>query len=118
MNLLLVQHGQARDKTEDPSRSLSETGIKNAGKMAKQLCETGITVTEIRHSGKARAEQTAEIFAKHLPPQNGVSKADGLNPKDDVAKTAEILINDPSTPIAMSTLMLVGHLPFMSRLAG
>ena len=83
MNLLLVQHGQAKSETEDPARSLSDVGVKAAEKMAKWLSASEIQVDEIRHSGKQRAEQTASIFAKHLSPHRGVVATSGLNPKDE-----------------------------------
>ena len=34
--------------------------------MATWAAGAGVHVDEIRHSGKLRAQQTAEIFAKHL----------------------------------------------------
>lgn len=112
MNLYLVQHGQARSKEEDPARSLNEAGVKAAEKMAKWLAYSEIQINEIRHSGKKRAEQTASIFAEHLSPQQSVIAVPGLNPKDDVRPIAD----EVST--YSGSLMLVGHLPFLSRLAG
>jgi len=112
MNLLLVQHGQAKSEAEDPARSLNQLGVESAEKVAKWLSLSGIEVTEIRHSGKTRAEQTAEIFAKYLSPRQGVKVASGLNPNDDVRRTADELKG------LSGSLMLVGHLPFMSRLTG
>ncbi|KYK22055.1 hypothetical protein AYK24_02700 [Thermoplasmatales archaeon SG8-52-4] len=112
MNLLLVQHGQAKTKEEDPERSLSLVGAESAEKMAKWLYVSGVEVTEIYHSGKKRAEQTALIFAKYLSPQRGVKATSGLNPMDDVRHAADEVRKHPGP------LMLVGHLPFMSRLTG
>ena len=71
----------------------------------------GVRVRRIEHSGKKRARQTAEIFAEHLRPEQGIGERQGLAPKDDVVPVAASL--DPS-----SNLMLVGHLPFMARLLG
>jgi phosphohistidine phosphatase len=68
-------------------------------------------VQQIRHSGKTRAEQTAALFAYALSPPDGVLAVPGLAPKDDVAPIAEALERE-SRPV-----MLVGHLPFMARLA-
>ena len=112
MNLLLVQHGQAKTEAEDPAQSLNVIGVESAEKVAKWLYMSGVEVTEIRHSGKRRAEQTASIFAKHLSPRQGVKATSGLNPMDDVRGVAEELREHPGS------LMLVGHLPFMSRLTG
>ena len=112
MNLLLVQHGQANTEIEDPARSLNAAGVKAAQKMAKWLAASDTKVDEIRHSGKKRAEQTASIFAKHLSPRQGVTATPGLNPKDDVRPIADELSTH------QGSLMLVGHLPFLSRLTG
>ncbi|GAF96528.1 unnamed protein product, partial [marine sediment metagenome] len=62
-------------------------------------------------SGKARAEQTAALFAYALSPPDGVVSVSGLAPKDDVVPVANALVGE-SRPV-----MLVGHLPFMARLA-
>ena len=51
------------------------------------------------------------IFAKHLQPVRGPVAATGLMPKDDVRPVAEELGGFEGS------LMLVGHLPFLSRLA-
>lgn len=112
MNLFLVQHGQSYTEAEDPTRSLNAVGVESAEKVAKYLSRSGVEVTEIRHSGKRRAEQTASIFAKHLSPAQGVTVASGLKPMDDVRLVVEGLKG------FTGSLMLVGHLPFMSRLAG
>jgi phosphohistidine phosphatase len=112
VNLLLVQHGQAKTEAEDPGRSLNAAGVKAVEKVAKWLAGSEVEVTEIHHSGKRRAEQTALIFAKYLSPQHGVAAISGLNPMDDVCRIADELKKH------QSSVMLVGHLPFMSRLTG
>lgn len=110
MKLYLVQHGEAKSKTEDPDRALNEEGIQNAEKIAAWMGQTSEKVMEIRHSGKKRAEQTANIFGDHLSPSNGVTSASGLNPKDDILPIANML-NEQQDP-----LMIVGHLPFLNLL--
>ena len=112
MNLFLVQHGQAKSEAEDPARSLSDAGAEAGEKVAKWLGGLEVKVTEIRHSGKKRAEQTASIFAKHLLPLQGVGAASGLNPMDDVRPLKDELREH------RGSLMIVGHLPFLSRLTG
>jgi phosphohistidine phosphatase len=112
MKLLLVQHGQAKSEAEDPARSLTDAGTEAAEKTGAWLAAAGIAVDEIRHSGKTRAEQTAMILNGHLSPQRGVNSADGLKPMDDVHPVAHGLME------YHGTLMLVGHLPFLSRLTG
>ncbi len=110
MPLLLVQHGEAKPETEDPERSLTEQGANIVGRMAEWAARIEIKVDQIRHSGKRRAEQTATIIANHLNPPKGVIAVKGLNPKDDVTLVASLPPGD------MGSIMLVGHLPHLSRL--
>lgn len=112
MNLFLVQHGQAKSKEEDPERSLNDTGIKATKKVAGWLAASGIQVDEIIHSGKKRAEQTAQIFAGYLSPSKGVNVSTGLNPKDDVQPITDKLKGHSDS------LMIISHLPFLASLAG
>jgi phosphohistidine phosphatase len=77
--------------------------------IAKTAKEKGVTVSQIRHSVKTRARQTAEILAQALAPNQGVQEISGIKPMDDVAEAAANL--DPS-----ENVMLIGHLPFMERM--
>lgn len=108
--LFLVRHGEATSKDEDPERPLTSTGRSEVASVADWAASIGIRIDEIRHSGKFRAQQTAEIFAERLaaaPPQ----VASGLAPNDDVVPIGEALQH------GRGNVMLVGHLPFLSRLA-
>ena len=107
--LYLVRHGEAKPKDEDPERGLTEEGHSNVRKMASWFGASGIRVDEIRHSGKLRAQQTAEIFAEALGTQ--VEAVSGLAPKDDVTSIVTRLES------GAGNIMLVGHLPFLERLA-
>jgi len=112
VNLYLVQHGEAKPKEEDPERSLSDRGEAGVQKVASYLAaHTDVTVSRILHSGKTRAKQTAEILAELLKPQRGTEEASGLAPLDDPSIWAEKLRAETGD------LMLVGHLPHLSRLA-
>lgn len=111
MKLYLVQHGEAKRKEEDPSRPLTNKGIKDAEKVAKYISKLGVKIKKIFHSGKLRAKQTAEIYAKHLKPEEGVSETDGLNPLDE----PKIWIEKIKT--IDEDIMLTGHLPHLSKLA-
>ncbi len=110
MTLFLVQHGEARPESEDPERSLTERGAEIVGRMAEWAARIGIKVDQIQHSGKRRAEQTATIVAQDLNPPRGVMAVKGLSPNDDVNQVAASLRGD------QGSLMLVGHLPHLSRL--
>ena len=107
--LYVVRHGEAKPKNEDPERGLTEVGHANVSRMANWVAASGIRVDEIRHSGKLRAQQTAEIFAGPLGAHAHATP--GLAPKDDVASIAGIIASEDGE------IMLVGHLPFLARLA-
>jgi phosphohistidine phosphatase len=109
-NLYLVRHGEAREAAEDPQRSLTENGRKAVQQVASILGKQNLHVDQIWHSGKTRARETAEILAQHLSPSQGTVAISGLAPNDDVHPIAEMIIHESSTT------MLVGHLPFLSRL--
>lgn len=112
MKVYLVQHAEAMSEEQDPERPLNELGREHTGWTASLAAKLGVEVAEIRHSGKTRAEQTAKILGEALSPVEGVVAAEGLAPLDDVEPVAKE-IDAASEPI-----MLVGHLPFMERLAG
>ena len=109
MALYLVQHGKSLPKDQDPNQGLSEEGKAETERIAKAAAAEGFTVSQIRHSVKDRARQTAEIFARALNPQQGIQEMIGIKPMDDVAEIAAGL--DPA-----ENTMLVGHLPFMERM--
>lgn len=112
MELLLVQHGEAKPENEDPERPLTARGVETIRRMSAWAARAGVKVTQIRHSGKRRAEQTAEILAEELKPAKGVVAVAGLKPNDDVHAVAATLAAE-AEPV-----MLVGHLPFLGRLVG
>jgi phosphohistidine phosphatase len=112
MKLYLVQHAEAKREEEDPTRPLSERGWKDIKKVADFLKKGGIGVSEILHSGKLRAKQTAEVLAENISPSEGVKEAEGLSPLDDPNIWGKKLEEKPGD------VMLVGHLPHLSKLAG
>jgi phosphohistidine phosphatase len=111
MKLYLVQHADAEAKEADPQRPLSGRGLMNIRRVASFLARKETTkVSHILHSGKRRAEQTAEILAAELLP-GSVTATDGLNPLDDPAIWTGRLAE------TNEDLMLVGHLPHLGKLA-
>jgi phosphohistidine phosphatase len=112
MNLYLVQHGEAEPKDVDPARPLTASGREALERVAAFAQRLGVEVAQIRHSGKTRAEQTATILGEALKPAEGVVAVSGLAPNDDVLPIVDALDRETQP------LMLVGHQPFMGRLAG
>ena len=110
MALYLVQHGKSLPKDIDPDQSLSDQGIAETKSIAGTAKKYGIHISTIKHSGKTRAEQTAEIFAAAWEPEKHMSAVPGMKPLDDVSAFAtDIAVNE--------NVMLIGHLPFMERMA-
>jgi phosphohistidine phosphatase len=111
MDLYLVQHGESKLETEDPERPLTERGTETVRRMAAWAAQVGVRVAQIRHSGKRRAEQTAALLGERLKPSNGMLAVEGLKPNDDPRPVAKWLQSENES------IMLVGHLPFLSRFA-
>jgi phosphohistidine phosphatase len=111
MNLYLIQHGEAKPKAEDPTCPLSDRGVALVRRIAVWSAQAQLPVDQIRHSGKKRADQTAELFAEQLKPARGVVAISGIAPMDVVLPIANAL------DLEEQTIMIVGHLPFLSRLA-
>jgi len=109
MALYLIQHGKSLPKDQDPDQGLSEDGTTETERIASQAQDYGVSVSQIRHSVKTRARQTAQILARALKPQNDIQEISGIKPMDDVAVCAAKI--DPD-----ENVMLVGHLPFMERI--
>ena len=109
MALFLVQHGKSLSKDVDPDQGLSKEGITEVERIAAVARKYSINVSQINHSIKTRARQTAEIFASALKPPDGIHEKSGLKPLDDVTVIADNLENKDN-------IMLIGHLPFMERL--
>ena len=111
MRVYLVQHGEAKSKDQDPQRPLTDQGTADVRKVADLLAPIGLTVRGIWHSGKARAAQTAQLLAAAVAAVEGVTRRDDLSPKDPVEPLREAIESSDGD------VMLVGHLPFMSKLA-
>jgi len=111
VRIYLVQHGDAQPEAVSAERELTPQGRVDVGRLADFLGARGVRVVRIAHSGKTRAQQTAEILAARLAPQLEPETLAGLNP------------NDPVAPVAARArgwtedTLLAGHQPFMGRLA-
>ena len=111
MKLYLVQHGKATSKEQDKQRPLSKEGRQELRKICDFAEQQGITVDYIWHSGKKRAQQTAQLLGEVLSVNKAVSERDGLAPNDDVTAFCGELDS------LEGDIMVVGHLPFLSNLA-
>jgi phosphohistidine phosphatase len=113
MQIYLVQHGESKPEEIDPERRLTENGARAIQKVTDFLRTSGgLQVDAIWHSGKPRAQQTADLLRPATRAgQGGVMQHDGLAPKDAVEPIQRELEQ------GNSNVMIVGHLPFLGRLA-
>jgi phosphohistidine phosphatase len=112
MDLYLMQHGESAAESEDPARPLTAAGRAAVERVAARAKAAGVRVDRCLHSGKLRAEQSAQLLADAVGADD-VTQRDGLAPKDEVAPVAEWLRGYTET----ESLAIVGHLPFLDRLA-
>ena len=112
MKLYLVRHGKAEDTTDSSGeRPLSARGMADIEAQAKLLDNAGVRVTNVFHSGKLRARQTAEILSALVAPDVMPEPMGSITPMDDTDHlAAEISAWDDDT-------MVCGHNPFMERMA-
>ena len=111
MRLYLIQHGLAKAREDDPDRPLTDLGFAETERVAKWIVRhTDARPARILHSGKLRAQETADVFTEMIKPAEGDEPSDGLAPDDDPGVWVRRLASEKAD------LMLVGHLPHLSRL--
>jgi phosphohistidine phosphatase len=110
LKLYLVQHGDAVPEQVDPARPLNEKGRRDVRELADFLAQGDVAVSRIVHSGKLRAQQTAEIIASRLSRGQSVAAIGGLDPKDDAAAAARSLARSRADTLAVSHMPLLGKL--------
>jgi len=110
MLVYLFRHGDAVPAEVDPKRPLSARGRNEVEGTARELMAEGAKIAEIWHSGKLRAQQTAQIIARDLGVKVILEKK-GLKPDDDPATIADLLRQTDKT------ILIAGHLPFIPKLA-
>lgn len=108
MLVYLVRHGKAEAGGDDTSQRLTDPGRRSVQQIARRLTEAGVRVDRVEHSGLVRARQTAEILVKAVG--GDLIARPGLGPNDDVEAAVRRLAGS-------GDVMLVGHLPFMERMA-
>lgn len=115
MRLYLVRHGEATSPEVNAARPLSEAGERQIRRLSGFVKPLELAPAEVWHSGKARAEGTARILLPALAAGEPLGTS-SLIEKQNLAP------NDPVAPVAGDIeaigedLMIVGHLPFVSRL--
>jgi phosphohistidine phosphatase len=111
MKHILMQHGDAVSTDIDPQRPLSDSGRRDVVRLAAILARVPASPSRIVHSGKTRARQTAELIGAAASPAAVIEVAEGLGPNDPVEPWAT------SMATWVEPVAIVGHLPFVGRLA-
>jgi phosphohistidine phosphatase len=110
MKLYLVQHGAAVAKENDPQRPLTPEGRADIKRLAAFLERAGVRVKRVIHSGKLRAEQTAECLADAIAAGIELEASGLINPNDDPRAF------DWQSDSWDRDTLIVGHLPFLAKL--
>ncbi|MFO7863345.1 MAG: histidine phosphatase family protein [Salinivirgaceae bacterium] len=113
--LILVRHGKAeQEKTEDDfSRNLIKSGRRDAKLIADVLVKNNIKPELIASSTATRASETAEIMAEVFGiATTDVQKEDFLYDGYTTGQLTDFLAELPES---LSTVMVVGHNPFISQ---
>jgi phosphohistidine phosphatase len=110
MKLWIVQHGDALTKDVDPDRPLSEKGRSDIERLALHLVGCGVHIERVVHSGKTRAQQTADILAAALRVRERVEAVKNLDPLDPPGPFAA------ECAFAAGDLLVAGHMPFVGKL--
>ena len=105
--IYFAQHGLAVNKIDNPDCPLTAEGLRQTQAVAEQLKNSSISVSKIFHSGKLRAQQTADIFANTLLTLP-VTSLDHISPNDDINK----LINN----LHFNNALYISHLPYLDKL--
>ncbi|VVC77059.1 Phosphohistidine phosphatase SixA [Aquicella siphonis] len=112
MKLYLMRHGDYLMDTNQRMDVLSDAGKREVMNIANFLIPSQLRVSNILHSGKFRAQQTAELISQGIQSDQLPQAHAGLKPEDDVIAFA----NEISQ--WSDDVLVVGHLPFMGRLTG
>ncbi len=110
MKLYLVQHGEACAKEVDPERPLNAQGMADVERLAAFLKQAGVQVERVIHSGKLRAQQTAERLAQSIAADTEPETSGLINPNDNPKAF------DWQSESWDTNTLIVGHLPFMAKL--
>jgi len=110
MKLYCVRHGEAETAEVNPDRPLTEQGQQEVKRVAQYLKGQDVSIAHVLHSTKLRAKQTAEIFAEVLMPEQLTECESILDEDANVNQLMEVI------PSWTNNTLVVGHLPFMSKL--
>ena len=110
MKLYLMRHGEALSPDKDPERGLTDNGKKRIEQLAHHLHKNGVSFSQVLHSPKKRARETAEIMASIIYPSASLAVHQHIAPNDD----PQLLI--PEINDWNEDTLIASHLPFVPSL--
>lgn len=117
MELIVMRHGEAGTRNtinNDSERSLTAEGMEEIEKIAESMKSLKIDVDVIATSPLKRSLETAEIVAKVLKKAKKLETWDELSPEGERKDLFERL----SKMNEESSVLLIGHEPYLSTLIG
>lgn len=118
MDLFVLRHGDAGRRStafrDDSKRPLTVEGKNEVGEISKGLLALGIEFDYIITSPLLRSKETAEIVFNTLKCKNQMNEWDELKPEGNKLQLYKKL----STLKQDSSVLIVGHEPFLSELVG
>lgn len=118
LELIVLRHGEAGNRvttpTKDLERTLTASGKREVEQIAKSIKSMQLKITHIATSPLARSLETAKIVAKTLNKSKALQEWDELKPESDRSSFYMRLSEFKEN----STVLIVGHEPFLSSLIG
>lgn len=118
MDLFILRHGDAGRHSmmsrDDSKRSLTLGGKREIEEITKGLESLGVEIDYIFTSPLLRSKQTAEIVFNHIKCKNQINELEELKPEGNRLQLYEKL----STLKQNSSVLIVGHEPYLSELIG
>ena len=118
MDIIILRHGEAGKRvpvaSRDVERTLTVQGREEVGAVAESIRSLKLDIDLIATSPLKRASETAEIVARKLKKEKLLQLWDELKPEGDT----DALYRRLSKLKADSTVVLVGHEPYLSSMIG
>ena len=118
MELFILRHGEAgkysAGSRNDFRRTLTITGKQEIEEIAKAFIKLGLEFDFVFTSPLIRCKQTAEIILKYVKSKNNIEEFNELKPEGNKLE----LYSRLSKLKQDSSILLVGHEPYLSELIG
>jgi len=118
LDLFILRHGEAGKRSvkiiTDSKRPLTTSGKQELGQIAKAFVKLGITFDYVFSSPLSRAQQTTLIVLRENKSKNSIENLDELRPEGNKMMLYKKLSNLKQD----SSVLLVGHEPYLSELIG